>query len=86
MVNKDAFYYTFSHNKCTAVRLNLGWKDQVGGQFEKGLAELTSKKFNTKKKEVNSVDFTDKEKQFLSKSKNFEKLKEALKKQGFDTQ
>lgn len=82
-LNKEAFYYTFTYQNCKAARLNLGWKDNVGGQFEKGIADLDSKKFNIKKKEVNSVKFTEDEKLYLTQDENFEKLKQALKKNGY---
>lgn len=82
-VNKDAFYYTFSHKNCKATKLELGWKDNVGGQQEKGLKELSSKKFNTAKKQVNSVPFTEDEKLYLSQEENMKKLLEVLKKQGY---
>ncbi len=82
-VNKKAFYYTFSYQKCKPTKLDLGWEDKVGGQFEKGISELESKKFNTKKKEVNSVKFTEDEKLYLTKEENFTKFQEVLKKLGY---
>ena len=55
----------------------------MGGQFERGMKELAATKFNLKKKEVNSVKYTDDEKLYLSQEENLTKLKEELKKQGY---
>lgn len=81
-VNKEAYYYTFTHNKCQATRLELGFTDNIGGQQEKGLFDLSSKKFCLNKKEVNSVSFTKEEKEFLQKDNNFKKLEIELQKNG----
>lgn len=82
-VGKEEFYYTFSYQKCVPTKLTLGWEDNVGGQFERGMKELATIKFNTKKKEVNSVKYTDDERLYLSQNNNLEKLKKELKKQGY---